>query len=192
MERQFLREFQWDARCERTPEFNIPVRMPCWLDPADYQATLENIDRQWFDFAEVYEWARENFDPSRYVVYIHDSPGAFVAGVPGGESWWVLGWQIERYVCVAWGLARDEEGHPDGPSTRDILPALSHEWLHAVLAERYGCPDAGHCIWYPSDICRRAMLMPRLKALVVPLSKKTQAAFRLYRYFPWCVPQSVA
>lgn len=187
LEIQFRQEFDWNADTVETTIYRIPVRTPCWLHEDDVPGLLEYIDKSWRDFAAKYPWVYDRFDPSRYTIYIHDAPGAFVAG-SASHHVWALGWAVGRFLVVSWAPARNQHGEPDGPAEKDCLPALTHEWMHVVLSERFGCGDAGHIIWFPGDECQRAMICPRIMSLKIELGAATVAAFKRFRYRPWIYP----
>lgn len=184
---KFEEEFEWDKPYAVTEEFNVKVAYPKWLAKEDIPTVLRVVDHYIAALNHYYPWAAENFDYTRYTVWIHESLGGFVAG---GRDWnvWARGWQIGKFLVVAWDYSYDFEGHPDGVGTRDILPALPHEYFHAIFQEQYGNADPGHFLYFPNTDVQRAMAMSRMASPEVELSESTIEGAKRYIYFPWVVP----
>ena len=187
---RFDAEFDFNKPTYRTPINNIPVATPAWLAPEDIPQVLDAIDQHCEWVKELYPWTAENFDFSSYVVWIHESPVAFVAGDDKFHAW-AYGWAIGDYMIVSWGVDRGEDGAPCGMCTGNFLRALVHEWFHVILQERYGYADAGHCFWFPGKAVQGTIMMCKLRALMMinlKLSAATSEAFNKYRYEPWVLP----
>lgn len=183
---RFRKEFDWNKPIYKT-KIGIKVAPPTWLAQEDIPKLLDYVDMQVKWLAQSYPWVRNNFDFGQYVIWIHDAPVAFIAGTPG-EHAWVYGWAQGKYLMVAWGAERDEQGRPTGPSTQHLLPALVHELFHAIFHEQYGWGDPGHCFYFPMGDVKAAMMITTANAMLskpIVWSRKTIDGFRKYKYFPW-------
>jgi len=184
---RFHAEYNWHKDIYRTP-IGIQVAPPTWLAEEDIPVLLEYVDKQVKWLVRAYPWAK-NFDFGQYVVWVHESPNAFIAGTPA-EHAWARGWAIGKYLVVAWGLERDDYGRPNGPSLHSLLPALTHEWMHMILQAQYGYADPGHMMYFQSSEVRCAIDLPIMNAALgdpVELSEATIKAYRAYRYMPWLI-----
>lgn len=188
---RFAREFDFTRPVQHTPQFGIPVSFPAWLAECDKPAVLDYIDFYAREFFAGYPWARKGLDLTRFTVWIHDSLGGFAAGGVADPTW-ARGWLVGKYSIVAWNFAV-KDGKPDGPATRDILPAVVHEWFHAAFQARYGCGDAGHFLWFPSPEVQKCMMSATFHALArspIRLSEETMRGAKQSLYSPWIFPNS--
>jgi hypothetical protein len=188
-------EFNWNKYTEETPKHDIPVAFPTWLAREDRPKVLAMVDLYADKTIELYPWAGDNFDFSSYTVWIHDNPGGFVAGSPDSNCW-ALGWQLGDICAVCWGLATDWRRYPVGPATQNILPALIHEWFHAIFQERYAWADPGHYMYYPMPEVRHCLRTAQVffDNLAPPLMLSDESLWRAlhYKYHPWIYPAKFA
>lgn len=187
---QFHNEFDWDRPITLTPVMKIPVSFPSWLADEDKPTVLEAIDTYAIDLMDSDEWVHKYFDFRRYTVWIHDSLGGFVAGSASNPVW-ASGWALGDKLIVSWGYETDQMDRPIGLAIRNILPALTHEWYHVILNERYGYADAGHFVYFPTPEVRMGIITPMIRALQrdpIKLSEKTTTACKKFRYYPWVIP----
>ena len=187
-------EFNWNRPTWRTSKYNIPVAFPTWLkDPIDRVSVLKRVDSYAACMEEHYPWARDNFDFSRYTIWIHDNLGAFIAGSPSSNLW-AIGWRIGEYCVVAWDLRRGPDGRPAGPAMDNIFPALVHEWFHALFDERYGWSDPGHYFYFPMLEVQMALVRTGIDAsFFEPLILSDESLWQAlhFRYHPWIFPAQV-
>ena len=178
-------EFAWDRTPTKTRLFNIPVVFPRWnLTQADRDNILRVVDTYASSMCVYYPWCKDNFDFSAYTVIIHDNLGGFLAGVPSNPIW-ARGWQVGRFCVVAWDFERGPEEEPIGVSDQNILPALPHEWFHAIFTERYGCGDAGHFYYFPRLEVLKAMALSQAMSPKIELSPELVESVKNYKYVPW-------
>lgn len=184
---KFHNEFDWNKPIYRT-KLGIQVAPPTWMAEEDIPKLLDYVDFEIKSIVRGYPWAK-TFDFGTNVIWVHDSPVAFVAGTPA-EHAWARGWAVGKYLVVAFGIEMDDEGRPNGPAQRLCTPALVHEVFHAILRERYGYADPGHCYYFPGYDVKTTLMTAQMSALMrnpIKWSAETEANFRAYKYMPWLI-----
>lgn len=181
LQRRLAAEYDWDRTGGETPIHGLWVIYPVWLAVEDRPVVLRVVDAYVTSMQKAYPWSKDNISWGLFDIFIHDSTDSFVSAPP---PVWCRGWICGYDIAVCWGVVRSG-GVISGLAVQDCLPALPHEFMHAILRERY---DAyGHELFELSSV-KKAISQCKSESPTIIISPQTVTDALEYRYDPWNVP----
>lgn len=181
LQQRLAAEYDWDRPGDATPQHNVWVIYPDWLATEDRSAVLNVVDAYVTSMHKAYPWCKDNIDWDRFEIFIHDSVDRFVSAPP---PCWCGGWICGYDIAVCWGVTRSK-GVLSGLAVQNCLPSLPHEFMHAILRERYNA--GGHELFELSRV-KKAIAQAKAESPTITISPQTVADALAFRYNPWTIP----